>query len=170
MKHIMFDLEALGTGEKPAICQIGAVYFDIETGETGDEFLVNINAGTTNGIIDADTSYWWLNQSKEAQDSILSNKVNAVEGIEAFREFQDKAVRLWSHSLFDFVVLQKTCRQLEIKYFYSRKSMDIKTLVTLANLTVKKFEREGVHHNALHDAKHQVKYTSAAYRKLKGLD
>ncbi len=39
-KHLMLDIETMGNESYSAITSIGAVEFDIETGETGDEFYV----------------------------------------------------------------------------------------------------------------------------------
>ena len=43
MKHIMIDLETMGNKSYSAIVSIGAVKFDIKTGETGETFYRNVN-------------------------------------------------------------------------------------------------------------------------------
>ena len=67
MKHVMVDLETLGTLPGCAIMSVGAVFFD-ESG-LGDEFCMVARQDnyTQAGLaIDADTASWWAQQSPEA--------------------------------------------------------------------------------------------------------
>lgn len=43
MKHIMLDIETMGNQSYSSILSIGAVKFDLNTGETGDEFYTTID-------------------------------------------------------------------------------------------------------------------------------
>ena len=42
MHEVMLDLETFGTGVHSVIVQIGAVYFDRHTGETGDWVCIQV--------------------------------------------------------------------------------------------------------------------------------
>ena len=58
MKDIMLDLEVMGNGSSAAICAIGAVEFDLESGELGREFYTIVNLESSvkaGGVIDAST-------------------------------------------------------------------------------------------------------------------
>jgi len=168
----MIDFETLGNGENKCLCQVGAVFFDNATGELGAEFKANIDAASHErfgGRLDASTVYWWLEQSPEARASILAEpREDVYDVMSRLNEFLRPATRVWSHATFDFVTLMETFRKLRIKPSVSYKAgMDLRTLVYLAGIEVKSFPREGVHHDGLADAKHQVKYCVAALNAVK---
>lgn len=172
MDDVMIDFETLGNRENKVLCQVGAVYFDRVTGETGAQFKVNIDAAShvnAGGMIDASTVYWWLNQSDEARQSILAQpRVDVTEAMMQLNEFLRPAKRIWSHATFDFVTMMETLHKLRITPSMSYKSgMDLRTLVYLAGISVSSFPREGVHHDGLADAIHQVKYCVAALNAVK---
>lgn len=171
MNKVMLDLEAMGKGPLGMIVQIGAIYFD-ENGNLGESFLVNIDPRKSEMYgfkTDADTTLWWMQQSKEARDSVFCNGKDIYATLYAFDVFCKNAKEIWSHSNFDFTMLMNTIRhtQYHPENISQRKSRDITTLVSLTGLSVRKFDREGIHHNALNDAKHQVKYVSQALQYIK---
>ncbi len=171
MKDVMIDFETLGNGKDKCICQVGAVYFDKITGELGKEFKANIDARThaaLGGKLDASTVYWWLQQSDAARTSILAPGIHVTEAMTALNEFLANADRIWSHATFDFVTLTDTLRELNIKPTFKYKAgLDLRTLTWLAGISIDSFTREGVHHDGLADAKHQVKYAVAAMNAVK---
>jgi hypothetical protein len=172
MKDVMLDLETFGNGKQACVVQIGACYFDRETGEIGQTFARNVDAKSSvdfGGVIDADTIYWWLSQSREAQASILLEpRSHVVDAFNALNDFLGNAKTIWSHATFDFVILAETLKLLGIKpNFRYTAARDIRTLVDLAKITIDKTPRVGVHHNGLADAIHQVKYCVECFRKLK---
>ena len=172
MKDVMLDLETLGNGKNKCICQIGACYFDRETGEIGATLKINVDAKSHvkyGGELDADTVYWWLNQSKEAQNSILAGpRIGIVEAFNQLNEFLSSAGAVWSHATFDFVTIQETFKQLGIKpTFHYRVARDLRTIVDAGKVTINKIKREGLHHDALEDCKFQVKYCVEALNNIK---
>lgn len=172
MKDVMLDFETLGNGKDKCLRQVGAVYFDNITGELGQELKLTIDAAThekIGGKLDASTVYWWLSQSDEARASILDpNKVDILVALSELNIFLSSATRIWSHATFDFVTLMDCLKQAAIKPSFSYKAgMDLRTLVYLAGTSVSDFLREGVHHDGLADAKHQVKYCVAAFNAVK---
>lgn len=175
MTDVMLDLESLGNGKSCAICQIGAVYFDRYTGKLGKEFYMNVDVKSCIKIgleLDSDTVYWWLNQSENARQSILAEpKVNIADALNQFSQFIIEAKTIWSHATFDFVAVSNAYRKAEIvppKGFY-KMARDIRTLIDLAKVSLKDISREGVHHDALADAKHQVKYCVEAFNKVRNV-
>lgn len=172
MNDVMLDLETLGNGKDKCICQIGACYFDRETGVIGQTLKINVDAGSHErhgGKLDASTVYWWLSQSKEAQSSILAEpRVDIVEAFNQLNRFLEGAKTIWSHATFDFVTIQETYKQLNIKpSFHYRTARDLRTVVDLGKISIDKQQREGLHHDALDDCKFQVKYCVAALNKIK---
>lgn len=173
MKDVMLDFETLGNGRSKCLCQVGAVYFDKTTGELGRELKINIDAASheaVGGKLDAKTVYWWLSQSKEAQNSILEgDRKPIVQAMNELNDFLEGAARIWSHATFDFVTLQQTLQDLDIKpKFRYNQGLDLRTLSYLGGTTVDKTPRTGLHHDALEDCKHQVKYCVAALNTVKG--
>lgn len=168
MKDVMLDFEALGNSQDPCLCQVGAIYFDSSTGEVGRALKLNIDAGT-HGPLDAKTVYWWLEQSKEAQMSILAQpRLSVREAMEQLNDFLADATRIWGHATYDLVMLTNTLRKLGIvPKFKFNAGLDLRTLVYLAGTSVGKIERTGLHHDALEDCKHQVKYAVAALNIVK---
>lgn len=171
MNNVMLDFETLGTEGNKCLCQVGAVYFDPDTGEVGNTFKMNIDAGNhqkEGGQLLADTMYWWLGQSKEAQQSLFTDRKPIREVMEALDKFLEPATRIWSYAPFDFVTLMDTFGQLKMKTKVKYKNaMDIRTLVNLFGINLTLFPRENVHHDARDDCKHQVKYCTAALQRLK---
>lgn len=173
MNDIMIDFETLGNGKNACVVQVGACYFDRTTGEIGRTLGFNIDAHSamrSGAEMDASTVYWWLSQSKEAQESITRGPLLHIDdAMNTLNDFLEGAKGIWSHATFDFVILTETLKRLNIKpKFGYRAARDLRTLVDLAKITMSKFPREGVHHNGLDDAKFQVKYTVAALNKLAG--
>jgi len=169
MKDIMLDLETLGTSNNAVIIQLGACYFDRVTGEIGEKLLVNISpescieAGLT---MDASTVKWWIQQSKEAQNTLFKADTDLFNALENFSKFAKKAKAIWSHATFDFVILMNAYKKSGRKpSFYYRSARDIRTLVDLGRPTEAK--REGIHHNALDDCLFQVKYVVEAINNLR---
>lgn len=184
MRELMVDIETLGTNINAPIIQIGAVYFSLATGKTGDEFIVNLDledAIRHGATPDGRTIEWWLIQSKEARDSILSrndfdwiNHVKEDTGLGLYNNFSARAKRVWSHATFDFVRLMHSMDRRDIQpQTHYRKARDIRTLTSLAGMTREQIElfqvdRAGVHHNGLDDAIYQVAYCHECYKILKG--
>jgi exodeoxyribonuclease VIII len=178
MRELMVDIETMGTGKDAPIIQIGAVYFSMETGKTGDEFLINIDLEDSmkNGVVpDARTIYWWAGQSSEAGRMLQDPApVNEFKGLQEFNQFAARATRVWSHATFDFVMLMTAMQRMDIKpMIHYRKARDIRTLTGLAGMTrdqinMFKVDRPGVHHNGLDDAIYQVAYCHECFKILKG--
>lgn len=167
MTDVMIDFETLGNGKNACVVQVGACYFNRFTGEIGETFKANIDAGSaikSGAEMDADTVIWWLSQSKEAIGSILEKPMlDITTAFYTLNEFLKNARAIWSHATFDFVILSETMKRLQIKPLYTfRAARDIRTLLDLSGIDYKVFPREGIHHDGLADAIHQVKYCTAA--------
>lgn len=172
MNDVMLDLETLGNGKDKCVCQIGAIFFDNSTGELGNRFKVNVDAASHMKLgaqMDAPTVYWWLKQSKEAQNSITSGElVDITTAITQLNEFLRPAKRIWSHATFDFVTIQETFKQCGVKpTFKYSAGLDLRTLTYLGGVKVDKIAREGIHHDALDDCIYQVKYCVSALNAVK---
>ena len=174
MNDVQLDFETLGNGKEKCIIQVGACYFDRVTGEIGATFKRNIDAASHmqyGAQIDAQTVYWWLSQSKEAINSVIAEPREDIKVVmNDLNEFLKDAKAIWSHATFDFVTLQETLKQLDIKPLFSfRTARDIRTLVDLGKVSTSDFNVERkLHHDALDDCFTQVKYCVAALNKVSG--
>lgn len=168
MKNLMLDIETLGYRKNACIIQIGACYFDPQTGDILDSFSRNIDARSSTGEIDADTVYFWLNQSRDAINLVTEAPLyTEKDALDDFRRFAHKAEQIWSHATFDFVIIQEALMRHRIPRFNYKLARDIRTLVDLSGVNLKDFQRLGTHHNALDDCLYQVKYCHHALKVLK---
>ena len=168
MNDVMLDLETMGTSPRAAIIAIGAVAFDLETGELGDTFysVVDLNSSIeAGGIVDASTILWWMGQSEAARLAILNPDSpggwllrNALGRFNVWMgQFEYKSVKLWGNGAgFDNVILRSayemTKTHVPWMHYNDRCYRTAKALLPTVRV-----EREGVHHNALDDAVYQAK-------------
>lgn len=174
MKHVMLDLETLGTVPNSVVISIGAVEFELD-GRAGKSFQANIAAASCReiGLIeDPATHQWWAKQSKEAQDRVTTDPRPVGEVASRFGSwFSSRGAEfVWGNgATFDVVLWECVCRKLGIappwKFWNVR---DMRTVIHLFDLDVRTMNRVGVHHDALDDAKFQVSCIAAALKKNAG--
>ncbi|HCR3450935.1 TPA: 3'-5' exoribonuclease [Citrobacter werkmanii] len=181
--HLMVDLETMGSGPDAPIVSIGAVYFDPSTGNTGAEFyqVVSLESSMSFGMKpDASTIQWWLKQSSEARSAILVDEAMGLrETLELLADFiaenaanGSHTVQLWGNGCsFDNVILRRAYALTETPFavpFWNDR--DVRTMVELGKPVGinPRFDIpfEGDMHNALSDARHQVKYVSVIWQRL----
>ncbi|MEX0388866.1 exonuclease [Citrobacter portucalensis] len=181
--HLMVDMETMGNSPDAPIVSIGAVFFDPSTGNTGAEFyqVVSLESSMSFGMKpDASTIQWWLKQSSEARSAILVDEaMGLLETLELLADFiaenaanGNHTVQLWGNGCsFDNVILRRayalTGTPFAVPFWNDR---DVRTMVELGK-SVGINPRydipfEGDMHNALSDARHQVKYVSAIWQRL----
>ena len=169
----MLDLETLGNTNDILITQIGAVAFDPNTGETGPEFLVNIDItdSLNKGFkVDGSTILWWLEQNDSARKSITEGAKKAMSVNQALFEFrafveslQPSTLTIWGNGLgFDITGLKmyyyKTgAKSLPWKHTLER---DVRTIVAFnPEIKAKWLDNfVGVKHNPIDDCKCQIGY------------
>ncbi len=175
MKDVMIDLETLGTRYNAQIIQIGACFFDRNTGEIGDVFSANVMIDPSEDgkfTTDYDTIKWWFEQSQEARESVMRDPVplsGVLGGLNQFVRQSGPDVMLWSHATFDIPILMNAFNVYGIKFAVPFRNMrDLRTLMDLsyADRDFPKRERTGIHHNALDDAQFQASYAADAFVKL----
>lgn len=180
MKHLMLDLETLGTTPDSAIVAIGAVIFDPFTKTFGPEFYqaVDLTSSSEFGRVDPETIKWWMKQTNEAK-SVFTDK-NACSLEDALQSFSlfitshgGNDVRIWGNgSGFDNVILAHAYRACKLALPWDfRFDRDVRTIVELGIETIginpkTNQTARGVAHNALDDAKFQAKYVSDIYYAL----
>lgn len=170
MKDLMIDIETMSSSSNAAMIQLAGVYFDRNTGETGEEFCKNVSL---QDCLDCgfekseDTEKWWAEQRQDILHDILSNANPAEEVLKEFAEFASKAKFVWSHATFDFVIVQNYLIKFNLKRMPFRGAMDIRTLIELSRLDLDKYDWTKKTHNAMDDCKFQISYCVDAINKLK---
>lgn len=170
IKHVMFDIETLGTEPESVVTSLGVVAF-YKDGEVISSFETYFNiqqqlaAGMT---VSGNTLVWWLKQSEEAKNSLVFGQEGRYNGVADMLINFDLWVAdyglkenttYWANGAsFDFPILEGLYSKFgedgpPWKYYNQRCFRTIKGLPGANDVKPK---REGVHHDALDDAKFQM--------------
>ena len=173
----MLDLETFGTSRDAAIVSIGAVKFDLETFEVDPAgFHVKINPHDPKlGTIDASTVMWWLEQSEEARNALITGEKILLDQAQArFLEWLGPNARdtlLWSNGpSFDSVLLQDSFKRVGLFPWPFRYSndRDFRTIRDIAEMTCDmEWDSTVTAHDALADAKRQAEFVVWTYKLLR---
>jgi exodeoxyribonuclease VIII len=163
MNNVMLDLETLDTRSTGTILSIGAVLFD-KTG-LGKEFYRTVDAQScfdAGLTVSGSTFKWWMAQKAEARKALFEDNVPLQDALFAFTTFlhahSTGDPKVWGNgSDFDNAMLAHAYNKLgmEIPWqFWNNRCY--RTTCDILNDRVRK--QEGVHHNALDDAKSQASH------------
>ncbi|CAX55864.1 3'-5' exonuclease [Erwinia pyrifoliae] len=182
MNHLMLDLETMGTKPDTPIVSIGAVFFDPQSSELGEEFYVAVNltsAMEQGAIPDGDTIIWWLKQSPEARAAICSDAaLKITDALSELSHFinrhanNTKYLNVWGNGAnFDNVIVRGAFERAgQSCPWQFWNDHDVRTIVTLGREIGFDPKRDmpfdGERHNALADAINQAKYVSAIWQHL----
>ena len=161
-RHIMLDLETMGSGSNAAIVAIGAVAFD-----TGirSKFYAKVHLASSiesGGRVDAGTVLWWLQQSDAARKELhTADKTDTVQKacLNFTAWYADcNGGAVWGNgATFDNVILRNTfdrlCFPAPWSFRDDRCFRTVKALHPKVDVPV-----SGTTHNALHDATWQAQY------------
>lgn len=180
-EHVMLDLETMGNKSNAALISLGAVEFDINTGETGREFYnrIDLQSCLDRGlVINASTLYWWLTQNRQAQEEVAKggdDLAAVLEGFGFWLRGTIKGVKLWGNGArFDVGLLEDAyvaCGYEEMPWEF-RDERDLRTLVSFAPEIKMKTVQEWkllqtIEHHPIDDCKMQIAYASKIWSKLK---
>lgn len=179
MKHVMVDLETLGTQPGSVILSIGAVLFDPTKAVDdcfGPELYCVLGRPTCEAVgltVSEDTLRWWVVQSDEARKVLNQSldpkeSINLTKGLQQLKEFIPEGAKVWSNGAnFDQPLLDVAYNRCEIalpwKYWNSRC---YRTIVALYPNEKDIRPATVCAHNALEDAKWQAKHLVNIARKL----
>ena len=159
-RECMIDLETLATTPDAHILSIGAC--DIANPEIS--FYHTVEGKNQNRTTNCSTIKWWLQQSPEAIKAATNRKVmlNIDTMLMEFNAWWhgNGFTHPWSHgSVFDVIIMENAMRQYHYEIPWKFWNVrDTRTLFDTAyRITGKTLQpvREGVHHNALDDARYQ---------------
>lgn len=164
MKHIMVDLETLGTVPGCTILSIGAVFFDKDQG-LGEEFyrvISRVDCALIGLEEDPSTINWWDRQSAEARTVLIEAALDGQSSMgQVLTDFtayikRDTKVKVWGNGAdFDNAILAVAYRAVNQRQgwtaYNGRCYRTVKNLLPGPELV-----RSGTYHNALDDAKTQA--------------
>lgn len=174
MRHLMIDIETLGTKPGSVITQIAAVQFDLKTGKLGETFneKISIQSCLDLGlVVDAGAIEFWANEP--SFKNLFINPKHLSEVLYLFRTFMQKLqpndLQVWGNGL-DLPVIEMaydtTKQNVPWKYTMVR---DVRTLVSFAPeikencKAISKFNNK---HDALNDCYFQIEYCVKTYNKI----
>lgn len=172
-KHLMLDIETMGNYSYSSIISIGALEFDIESGETGKEFYVNVDLQSCLDlglILSASTIMWWMEQNEQARKDLVSGeKLSIKEALESFSLFCNEEYEIWGNSpRFDCGILQNAYNKLGIPIPWNfKKERCVRTLISFNPEIKEKYPKTHTAHNAISDCYYQVGYCSEIWNSLK---
>lgn len=186
MIDVMIDVENLGVQPDCAVLTIGAVQFDIHTGEIGATFYERIdrNKALKYGRMDLSTMRWWEDQDPAIRAEAFDGQSHPVTVAVAFRDWFARTFPsspfVWGNgSCMDIVQLEWWLRNCDPKkdkrgsfaYPWAYYNiMDMRTIMRVAKLRMPRTRPEWVrHHHALDDAKYQVDWVCQAMKKCRGI-
>jgi hypothetical protein len=160
----MIDIETLGTTTDCAILSIAAVEFDRNTGDLGRQFYERLDPCLQNRRLCPATLKWWASQDSGLFGEAIGGSMDLPMVLVLLNHFVSKDHPVWSQGIdFDFGILDHAFNHFDIetpwKYYAKR---DTRTLYDAAGFNPKTIKREGSHHNALDDCKHQIRCVVAA--------
>lgn len=174
----MVDLETLGNTSGSVIASIGAVAFDLDNGDVGKSFYVDVqiqNALNEGLRVDGSTIQWWLKQSEDAR-KLIANPTNPLSLKEALNKFnmwlsnignRDDLIMWGNSARFDLGILSDAYNITNIKIPWAfRNERCVRTLVSFNPSVKKNMEFEGVRHDPIDDCKHQIKYCHQIWKEF----
>lgn len=171
----MIDLETLGTVADACILSIGAVRFDLESGEIDDAgFYASVSIDSNLELkrrIQEDTLIWWMKQGPAAQGVFHESKQTLGTALAELSDWMgDAQCHVWSNGAdFDLPMLTHAYTQLRMEvpwaFWNSNCFRTYKKLPGAKHLMV---PHAGVKHNALSDAHNQVQSLQKIHKALFG--
>lgn len=169
----MVDLETLGTAADSVILSIGAVKFNLDTGEIDNEGFyrsvsIESNLDYKRRISEA-TMIWWFKQPAAAQEVFHEPKKSLNTALVEFSDWiGSETFLVWSNGAdFDLPMLAYAYTQTQVetpwKFFNSRCFRTYKNLPGAKDIRV---QPTGIKHNALSDAYQQAQNVIAIHKAL----
>ena len=178
-RHLMVDIEALDPKTGGIIVSVGAVVFNIDTGEVVDakewEIKVVEQEQKYNRTISARCLLWWMQQSEGCLATLKkkdSERIGVREFVFEFKEFVTKhnMERAWCKGMnFDYDLIEELFKAVGQRWPIKKsKYRDCRVYYDYGkklDLLPKKIDRKDAH-TALGDALFQVKISSEVHQYL----
>lgn len=168
---IMIDVECLSLDPNAHLLSIGAAKFDRFTGEIKKEFYVVIDQKAVNGVIDAATISWWMQQDPRARAAVWNEVDNATTLTKALHRLSVFVYApidpvIWARGPMDYVWLECAYKRENLKPVWKHSQWhDQRTVCNVAGGV--KRDRP-VRHHALGDCIDQIDDLVAAFKRIGG--
>lgn len=168
--HVMIDLETMGIGENAVIAAICATAFDITTGKRNRIFYQKIDITSCMALgmqVDGPTLYWWLNQSEQARQELLTDTQTILVAIARLSEWMGyiSEFQVWGNGAsFDLPKLKNAfvkCGYNVPWHHYNER--DVRTMVMLRPEVKENMPFLGTKHTALADCRFQIDVVCEIY-------
>lgn len=173
--HLMLDLETLGDKSFSIIVSIGAVIFNIETGEILDMYYtpVDIDSSLKFGFRPTGgTIKWWMNQNDVARKKITQPGIQINEMVLQFDEFfrKNEVKYIWGNSAkFDIGLMCDVYDRLGLNVPWQfRNEMCYRTLTNLYP-NIKKELSYIPSHDPIEDCQNQITILNQIYKKINNI-
>lgn len=170
---IMLDIETLGLSPGAMVVSVGACSFDRKTGDIGDEFhsAITIKSSTDAGLkMEPQTVMWWMTQSDDAKSSWVKKGYDLKKVASEFSLWlgvvSSSESSIWAQGDMDCNVWGFAMESVGVVRpwpFWAIR--DTRTAYDVCGFDPRTIERSGTYHNALDDAKHQVRCLVSALSK-----
>lgn len=165
------DIETMGVGQRAAVCQIGLVGFDRNTGELGEQVCIDVDVQSCialGGEIHANTIHWWAKQKNGFHYADKDNVHTIDRTLARLDLIFDKYgyLPIWAKGpTFDLSVIEFYCNRLNMQVLWKyNMPRDLRTLIDVAGSPVPQYE---ITHNALQDAIDQAAAICMLLQRLK---
>lgn len=171
LRHVMIDLETMGTDSDSAIVSIGAVIFDPRYGKVSDQtFYKEMDAYRQKRYICVNTLEWWDKRSKKSREALKGTEILKHVLVE-FGKWLPRDCRVWGNgALFDIGILENAYSQYDIpipwKFYNVRDCRTIVDMYESSRGGLNKTVNLGGSHNALDDAIFQAKHITKLWNLL----
>lgn len=158
-KHIMVDIETMGTRPMAPVLSIGAVVFSEKGGLLGDFYEeCSMSSAFVGARPSVSTIQWWMKQADGPRLKLANAKGTHSEMLNGFSKWVldvDGLCGVWGNgAAFDNVLLKEAFMREKIEcpwpFWADRCYRTVKSMFN------EPFDRVGDHHNALDDAKTQA--------------
>lgn len=178
MRDLSIDLETLGTRPDAPIVAIGAVLFNRETGEIGEEFYtpITLHSALKHGKVCPNALKWWFTQSPAAQavfrSPVAQELHDALLRLSMLVDRQPESdICVWGNgSTFDISILEHAYDAVGLEAPWNFWSIrDMRTIVDAASglgFNRHSIPFQGTEHHALDDARHQAKIITACLQAI----
>ena len=171
LRHVMIDLETMGTTPNAAIVSIGAVIFDPRYNIVSkDTFYTELDWRNQGRHFEPSTREWWSKQSVIAKQVLHRGTISLPDALEDLTFWLPDDVRVWGNGpTFDISIPEDAFRQHKIDIPW--KHWNIRDMRTAKDMF--ESQRGGLpmpklnnNHNALQDAINQAQAVCKMWQKL----
>lgn len=173
--HCMLDLETMGTEPGCPIVSIGAVMFNLETGEPGTKFFqaINLESSMRKGFApSAPTILWWLDQDKEIIKKLTEKTKDFDDVIESFWDWlgYEQPEFMWGNDpQFDCSVLRHAFKVHGLEPIWSfRSERSFRTIRSLDERVYEELSKARVNaHDPIQDCLFQIDVVAKTIQSFK---